>query len=141
MAKATKSVKSAVTVAPSATGETKRGYTGPFTAPVTGKITVVQAAPKVAGSKGAKRYSLYRNGMTVQQYLDASNKAGNRLALAKADVMWDYNHEFITIGGFSLKPLGAPVRGRGAAKAAEPAKVASKSRAKSKAKPENRATA
>lgn len=111
--------KSTKTSAPAAkspvAAEVKRSQTGPFTAPLTGKIHIVNKAPKAAGTGGGKRYALYREGMTVQQYLDASTKAGNRLGLAKADVMWDFNHEFITISGFSLKPLGAPARGRGPA--------------------------
>jgi hypothetical protein len=137
---------SAATVTP-ATAEAKRSYTGPFTAPVTGKITILEAQPKAASTKGGQRYALYRNGMTVQAYLDASVKAGNRLGLAKADVMWDFNHKFISIEGFKLEPLGAPVRGRqGAVKPeaeSKPAKTkpASKSPAKGKGKAEPRPAA
>lgn len=126
MAKSTKAA-SANTTKSTVTAEVKRSQTGPFTAPLDGKITIVNAQPKAAGTGGGKRYALYRNGQTVQQYLDASTKAGNRLGLAKADVMWDFNHEFITITGFALKPLGAPARGRGAAaESAVPAKKSSR---------------
>lgn len=114
------------------TAAAKRSQTGPFVAPPGGKITIVVAAPKAAATKGGQRYALYRNGQTVQQYLDASVKAGNRLALAKADVMWDFNHQYITIAGLELQPLGAPAKGRSAA-AATPASAAAATPAKAKA--------
>lgn len=107
---ATKSPRAAK--APSAAKVQARSMVGPFALPLTGKITIVNPNAKNPGTKGGKRFSLYRNGQTVQAYIDASTKAGNRAALAKADLMWDFNHEFITVTGHSLKPLGAPARGR-----------------------------
>lgn len=48
------------------------------------------------GTTGAKeRFALYRNGMTVEQYIKASTDAGNPKALAQNDVRWDIAHDFI----------------------------------------------
>ena len=50
------------------------------------------------GSNGAKeRFQLYRDGMTVEEYITASTKAGNAKALATADVHWDVVKGFITL--------------------------------------------
>lgn len=89
-----------------------RTQTGPFALPLTGKLTILNANAKNPTTKGGKRFGLYRNGTSVQGYIDASVKAGNRPALAKADLMWDFNHEFVACSGTTLKPLGAPARGR-----------------------------
>jgi hypothetical protein len=61
-------------------------------------------------------------------------KAGNRLGLAKADVMWDFNHKFISIEGFKLEPLGAPVRGRQGTAEPKPAKAKASSKPSPKGK-------
>jgi hypothetical protein len=129
------------TVAPSATKTVARTQTGPFELPVAGKITVVNANAKSPATKGGIRFALYRNGMTVQQYMDASTKAGNRLALAKADLMWDFNHGFIAVSDTKLKPLGAPQRGRSATEAPAKAEPAKAGKVKSKEKPAPQAAA
>lgn len=49
-------------------------------------------------SRGAKdRFALYKDGMTVGQYIEASHKAGNSKALATADVRWDVAAGFISV--------------------------------------------
>jgi hypothetical protein len=45
--------------------------------------------PKRKGSASAKRFNLYKNGMTVGEFL----KAGGR----RGDVNWDSEHEHITL--------------------------------------------
>jgi len=45
--------------------------------------------PKRKGSKAAKRFALYKNGMTVLQYLQAGGTRG--------DVNWDSQHEHIKL--------------------------------------------
>ena len=89
-----------------------RTQTSPFLLPLNGVITIRKASPKLTNSKSALRYALYRDGQTVQEYITASVRAGNPEGLAKLDLMWDWNHEFITVTAphFHLTPLGAPVR-------------------------------
>jgi uncharacterized Rmd1/YagE family protein len=43
------------------------------------------------------RYALYEDGMTVGEYIDKSNKAGNPKSLAANDVRWDYSKGFINV--------------------------------------------
>jgi hypothetical protein len=47
----------------------------------------------------ARRFSLYKNGMTVGQYLEAAKKATPPIsgALANADIRWDVAAGFITV--------------------------------------------
>jgi hypothetical protein len=47
--------------------------------------------------KSAKRFALYRNGLTVEKYVAASVAAGNPARLARADLNWDVVHKFIAI--------------------------------------------
>jgi len=63
--------------------------------PLHGVITIIKDKPK--RDKAAWRYSFYRNGMTVQQYIDVmgQNKIGP--AKAKQDVRWDYSKGFIAV--------------------------------------------
>lgn len=51
------------------------------------KIKVLTSNPKRGAS--AKRFELYRNGMTVGQYVAAGGK--------RADIMWDMWRQFITL--------------------------------------------
>lgn len=54
-----------------------------------GKITQIVANPKRAGSKSAQRFDLYKNGMTVGEFIEAGGTIG--------DVRWDTAHEFIKV--------------------------------------------
>jgi hypothetical protein len=47
--------------------------------------------------KAASRFNLYKDGMTVEQYIEASHKAGNAKALAQSDIRWDVASGFISI--------------------------------------------
>lgn len=43
------------------------------------------------------RFKLYKDGMTVAEYIEESHKAGNSKALAQADVRWDVAKGLITV--------------------------------------------
>jgi hypothetical protein len=63
------------------------------------KITISAEAAKVNPKKrgAATRFSIYKTGMTVADYIEASKKAGNSGALAMADVRWDMAAGFISV--------------------------------------------
>lgn len=64
--------------------------------PLTAKITVVATEnPKRRGA--ATRFAIYKDGMTVGDYIEASHKAGASKALAAADVRWDHVAGFINV--------------------------------------------
>lgn len=50
---------------------------------------LVKSNPKKAGSASAKRFDLYRNGMTVEAFIEAGGTPG--------DVAWDIGHGFIEV--------------------------------------------
>ena len=53
-------------------------------------ITVLaEGNPKRAGSASYERFELYKDGMTVGEYIEAGGK--------RADVQWDVDHEHISI--------------------------------------------
>lgn len=58
-------------------------------------VTSVVDNPK--RGKGAARFALYVVGQTVDQYIAACVAAGYPSTLARADVRWDLDHEFITV--------------------------------------------
>ena len=60
---------------------------------------LAQGNPKGQGS--AKQFDLYRDGMTVQQYVEAVLDDGGTERVALLDICWDFNHQFIT-----LRPQG-----------------------------------
>jgi hypothetical protein len=47
--------------------------------------------------KSASRFALYKNGLTVDTYIEKSVAAGNTPALARADLKWDTERKFIAI--------------------------------------------
>lgn len=55
----------------------------------------------------ARRFALYKEGMTVQEYTDAAVKEGITKALAMADMRWDHCAGFVNIGEPSAKPAPA----------------------------------
>ncbi len=82
------SVADSGTVAP-ATGPTREGDDR--------KITVVaDGNPK--GSKSEARFALYRDGMTVGEYVLAVKALGRTRRVAIRDIMWDAEHEYIKLG-------------------------------------------
>src|SRR5689334_10476179 len=93
----------------------RRTQVGPFELPLDATIVVRRDCnPKRPGSKSAARFELYRGGESVEDHINASMAAGNTAGLAKADLMWDWNHGFIEISAynFDLLPLGASMHGR-----------------------------
>ncbi len=44
-----------------------------------------------------ERFALYRNGMTVEDYIAAVIRQGEEERVALEDVCWDLNHEFIVL--------------------------------------------
>lgn len=61
-------------------------------------ITVVVPASDGPKRKAAQtRYELYKSGMTVGQYIEASKKAGNSASLASNDIRWDMVKGFISV--------------------------------------------
>lgn len=65
-------------------------------------ITVLaEGNPKVKGSKSARRFALYRSGMTIQEYVDAVGKLRgepNPARKAIRDVEYDVAHGYIRVG-------------------------------------------
>lgn len=67
---------------------------------LTKKVTIATEGkknPKKEGSKSHARFALYKDGMTVQAYLEASVAAGQDRKAARADLKWDTDHGFVTI--------------------------------------------
>jgi hypothetical protein len=63
---------------------------------VTAKITnVVKDNPK--RKDAYRRFSWYREGMTVQEYIDEAKKNNSPGALAMADIRWDHVKGFIKV--------------------------------------------
>jgi hypothetical protein len=61
-------------------------------------ITVVaDSNPKAKGSKSARRFGLYKTGMTVGQYVEAASKIGGGRRKAIRDITWDTAHGFIKL--------------------------------------------
>jgi hypothetical protein len=62
-----------------------------------GKVinVLVQDNPKRGLSR--ERFALYRNGLSVEQYVARSVKAGNSARVARADLKWDTERKFIAI--------------------------------------------
>jgi prevent-host-death family protein len=53
--------------------------------------------PKVESSRSRERFALYRNGMTVADYVAAVVNAGDKEQVAFDDLAWDQNRSFIWI--------------------------------------------
>jgi hypothetical protein len=85
----------------------------------TAVITLVKEQAKRANSDSAIRYSLYKTGMTVEQYVAACEKKGFKSRVAMSDIIWDSDRGFITLAGF--KPVGEslPVKTKTEAKPAK----------------------
>lgn len=67
-------------------------------------ITVVaKTSPKKTGSKAREIWDLYKDGMTVEDLLKAAEATKGGAAYAKACMIWDTRHGFITVG-----PAAAP---------------------------------
>ena len=47
--------------------------------------------------KAGERFSLYKDGQSVAQYIAASKADGNTESQAKADIRWDYTCKFINV--------------------------------------------
>lgn len=63
------------------------------------KITVLaESNPKAKGSKSEARFALYRNDMTVGEYVLAVKALGRTRRVAIRDIMWDAEHEYIKLG-------------------------------------------
>jgi hypothetical protein len=74
---------------PKAKTETKsRGRAGKFASDAKIKL-LVKENPKKAGSKARTRFALYKDGMTVGQFLSAGG--------LRIDLEWDAKHAFIAI--------------------------------------------
>ena len=55
----------------------------------------VEENPKRGNSRD--RFALYRNGMTVEEYVRAVIEQGGEERVALEDICWDLNHEFIVV--------------------------------------------
>ena len=77
----------------------------------------------------AERYALHEDGITVQQYMDKSVKAGNSARLAMMDVRWDVTKGFITV----TAPPVAPAPEEPKEQTPAPAEKASEKKEKAKA--------
>jgi hypothetical protein len=69
--------------------------------PLAAKITVLKKEnPKRRGA--AVKFALYKDGMTVGEYIDASSAAGTTKRVAMADVKWDQTAGFISVEGVTI---------------------------------------
>jgi hypothetical protein len=60
---------------------------------------ITHVAPNPKKGKSAARYSqFYKVGITVEQFVAAYKAAGFKGMLARADLRWDLQHGFITLG-------------------------------------------
>jgi hypothetical protein len=69
----------------------------PYEGPRTRRIRkLISHNPKRAGSDSELRFSQYRDGMTVQEYIEACDrlKVPN---YALSDIAWDLDHRFISL--------------------------------------------
>jgi hypothetical protein len=64
--------------------------------PDTAKITAIQL-PNPKRGQAKDRYALYKEGMTVREYIDTAKEHKITAALAMADMRWDFVKKFITI--------------------------------------------
>lgn len=61
-------------------------------------ITILSKGnPKQLRSKSHARFELYRNGMTVGQYVRAVGELGRKRRVAIRDIFWDIEHEHISL--------------------------------------------
>jgi hypothetical protein len=60
------------------------------------RLVHLQGNPKRAGSKAENRFSRYRDGMTIDQYIEACRDAP-RGEDALLDIAWDLSHSFIEV--------------------------------------------
>jgi hypothetical protein len=82
-----------ITVGPKSAAPAKAGREGDDR-----KITVAtDSNPKAKGSKSFKRFGLYKNGMTVGEYVAAASKLGGGRRKAIRDITWDTAHGFIKL--------------------------------------------
>lgn len=64
----------------------------------TAKIKIlVPASQNPKRGDALRRYSLYKDGMTVKEYIEAAKNAGIRAGLAQADIRWDMVKGFIEV--------------------------------------------
>jgi hypothetical protein len=71
-----------------------RSYKGPLTR----RITVLEPNnPKRPGTQANRRFALYRNGMTVDEYYSACEEAGENVKYAALDIEWDSDRKFIKL--------------------------------------------
>jgi len=62
------------------------------------KIKIVaEKNPKREGSASHGRFAIYKNGMTVGQYLAACESAKHSTRAARSDIAWDQEHGFIQL--------------------------------------------
>jgi hypothetical protein len=92
LAAATKPTKSA---SPAATKSAPTKSAPPAKAPQVIHL-LVKENPKRGDS--ATRFAYYRGGITVEDYVARCVKAGAPSSLARADLRWDTERKFITIG-------------------------------------------
>lgn len=81
---------------------------GPRGVPETAKITVlVEGNPKREGSKAHAAFACYRDGMTVGEFCDAVNAAGQD-GMGTPNLVYDAAHGFIKIEGY--EPPGGVIQ-------------------------------
>ena len=81
--------------APAAVTETAPTKSAPSTKGQVIRL-LVKENPKRGNS--ATRFALYRDGITVDDYVERCVKAGAPSSVARADLRWDVGRKFIAIG-------------------------------------------
>jgi hypothetical protein len=102
MAKTTNTTAPATVVAPVAAPATvaaaKQARYAPAAA-ILPNAVITYVAPNPKKGKSALRYAqFYKTGITVEQFVAAYKAAGFKGLLARADLRWDLQHGFITLG-------------------------------------------
>jgi hypothetical protein len=79
-----------------------RKHVKDVTYPLTAKITVLKKDTNPKRRGAAIKFALYKDGMTVGEYIDASAAAGTSKRVAMADVKWDHTANFISVEGVTI---------------------------------------
>jgi hypothetical protein len=95
---ATATVIAAPAVSNATVAAAKQARYAPATA-ILPNAVITYVAPNSKKGKSAARYAqFYKVGLTVEQFVASYKAAGLKGMLARADLRWDLQHGFITLG-------------------------------------------
>jgi hypothetical protein len=70
----------------------------PKSAPKNGQTIALLIKQNPKRGDSAKRFALYRSGISTEDYVAQCVKAGNPSGVARADLRWDTARKFISVG-------------------------------------------